>query len=240
MAIKGTYVNELGEVVDNGIVDDATNEVYDYVIVIPNTFDGESSDTLGHARTDILGNMELGSASGVDAWVRQEVDQNGLDYGDPAAVAPYKPFHDSENFTVRVMDGSGWCSEAADETVVCRGAAPPNATTVILSGTVLSYPDGEARQELTAAAVKVIIGAIKDPAIGGYNDTDGDVISDDDDNCPAIANPDQKDTDNDGVGGACEPPVMAAVPTLSEWGMILFMTIILGISVVVLSRRRMV
>ena len=35
-------------------------------------------------------------------------------------------------------------------------------------------------------------------------------------------------------------PVGAAIPTLSEWGMIIFMTIILGIGVVVLVRRRSV
>jgi len=35
-------------------------------------------------------------------------------------------------------------------------------------------------------------------------DTDGDGITDDRDNCPNVANPDQKDTDQDGVGDACE------------------------------------
>jgi rhodanese-related sulfurtransferase len=35
-------------------------------------------------------------------------------------------------------------------------------------------------------------------------DTDKDGINDDRDNCPAVSNPDQKDTDQDGVGDACE------------------------------------
>lgn len=35
-------------------------------------------------------------------------------------------------------------------------------------------------------------------------DGDGDGIPDKDDNCPGIRNPDQKDSDNDGVGDACE------------------------------------
>ncbi|RJG41889.1 chitinase [Motilimonas pumila] len=35
-------------------------------------------------------------------------------------------------------------------------------------------------------------------------DSDGDGISDEVDNCPNVANPDQKDTDNNGVGDACE------------------------------------
>ena len=124
MAIKGTYINELGEIVDNGIVDDATNEVYDYIVLIPNTFDAESSDTLGHARKDLLGNHEAGTVEGaIHTWVRQEGDQNDLEYGDPAAVAPYHPFHDSENFTVRVMDGFGMVQRGRrTTTVVCRRA----------------------------------------------------------------------------------------------------------------------
>jgi rhodanese-related sulfurtransferase len=35
-------------------------------------------------------------------------------------------------------------------------------------------------------------------------DSDGDGINDDRDNCPTVSNPDQKDTDQDGVGDACE------------------------------------
>ena len=38
----------------------------------------------------------------------------------------------------------------------------------------------------------------------GCIDTDGDGINDDRDICPNISNPDQKDTDQDGVGDACE------------------------------------
>ena len=34
--------------------------------------------------------------------------------------------------------------------------------------------------------------------------------------------------------------VMAAVPTLSEWGIIIFMTVMMGIGVVILYRRRIV
>ena len=42
-------------------------------------------------------------------------------------------------------------------------------------------------------------------AVGGACvDSDGDGICDADDNCPAAANPDQKDTDGDGIGDVCD------------------------------------
>ena len=41
------------------------------------------------------------------------------------------------------------------------------------------------------------------PAGGG--DLDGDIVCDHDDNCPAIANPNQSDLDGDGIGNICDP-----------------------------------
>lgn len=38
-------------------------------------------------------------------------------------------------------------------------------------------------------------------------DDDGDYIPDDEDNCPIIANPDQVDSDGEGIGDLCEPPI---------------------------------
>ena len=48
----------------------------------------------------------------------------------------------------------------------------------------------------------------RDPKTGGDTcdtDDDGDDVSDVDDNCQKVANKDQRDTDGDGIGNACDP-----------------------------------
>ncbi len=64
-------------------------------------------------------------------------------------------------------------------------------------------------------------------AICFSSDPDNDGVSDCEDNCPSASNPDQADIDGDGIGNVCDIK-NNAIPTLSEWGMIIFMTIIMG------------
>jgi hypothetical protein len=56
----------------------------------------------------------------------------------------------------------------------------------------------------TAAGAGDVVGGPQDCnlALGGNN---GDGVLDGVDNCPGVCNPDQRDTDNDGVGDACDP-----------------------------------
>jgi hypothetical protein len=68
--------------------------------------------------------------------------------------------------------------------------------------------------------------------------SDNDSLGDACDNCPKKSNENQADSDGDGIGNACEQVDTVAVPTLSEWGMIIFMTVILGLGVATLFRRR--
>ena len=44
-----------------------------------------------------------------------------------------------------------------------------------------------------------------DVLLDNYTDSDGDNVPDSNDNCPALANPNQKNGDNDGTGDACDP-----------------------------------
>ena len=43
------------------------------------------------------------------------------------------------------------------------------------------------------------------PQFGKFLDTDGDCVREQIDNCPLVSNPDQLDTDSDGLGNACDP-----------------------------------
>ncbi|HEX2270786.1 MAG TPA: thrombospondin type 3 repeat-containing protein, partial [Pyrinomonadaceae bacterium] len=47
-------------------------------------------------------------------------------------------------------------------------------------------------------------------------DTDGDGISNAEDNCPACANANQKDTDGNGIGDACQLQLNPATPSVKK------------------------
>jgi hypothetical protein len=47
-------------------------------------------------------------------------------------------------------------------------------------------------------------------------DTDGDGFSNAEDNCPAVANANQKDTDGNGIGDACQPRLNPATPSVKK------------------------
>jgi hypothetical protein len=56
----------------------------------------------------------------------------------------------------------------------------------------------------------------EDPCAALGGDADGDGVCQDDDNCPAIANPDQADTEGDGVGDACDNCATTANPDQAD------------------------
>jgi hypothetical protein len=109
-----------------------------------------------------------------------------------------------------------WCTYG----VITTTTTPPSTTTSIITTTV---PTTTVPPSTTTTIMP--------------SDADGDGILDGDDNCPYTYNPGQEDSDGDGVGNVCE---INAIPTTSEWGMIIFMTMIMGIGVATILRRKMV
>jgi hypothetical protein len=52
--------------------------------------------------------------------------------------------------------------------------------------------------------------ATTNPCANLGGDTDGDGVCDNNDNCPTVYNPDQKDSNGNGIGDACEPSTICA------------------------------
>jgi hypothetical protein len=94
--------------------------------------------------------------------------------------------------------GGLWTQQA--ELTPNDGAAGDNfGYSVALSGGTAvagAHPHDALGTDSGAAYVFINVGVI---------DTDGDGVADNDDNCPLVANPDQRDTDSDRVGDACTP-----------------------------------
>ncbi|WP_349258557.1 thrombospondin type 3 repeat-containing protein [Aggregatilinea sp.] len=88
--------------------------------------------------------------------------------------------------------------------------------TIVVDGYAVNINGAFDPATLTIGQVVTITGTLEDGAESVLNatslvlgvDLDGDTIADDVDNCPDIANPDQADTDGDGIGDACDPDMV--------------------------------
>jgi hypothetical protein len=81
-----------------------------------------------------------------------------------------------------------------------------------------------------------------DVAAGTLADTDGDLVPDVSDNCPTVFNPDQKDSDGDGLGDACDPTPfgssVTSVPVPRWAGAFLGLSILMA-GMALLEKRRL-
>ncbi len=98
-------------------------------------------------------------------------------------------------------------------TTIPTGTPPGNYYFAVYADSNIAYPIDESREDNntgTTAPGQVTVLSPTDPDCGGVPDTDGDGISDDLDNCPTVPNgpipgqDNQLDTDEDGVGNACD------------------------------------
>ena len=93
----------------------------------------------------------------------------------------------------------------------------PTLTHALVYGSPAIDLDGTCSTELTEdqRGYTRPVGAGCDAGAFEYDlsntDSDGDGLFDASDNCPLVANPDQKDTDGDGIGNACEKANMVSV-----------------------------
>ena len=158
-SINGTYVNALGETIDNGMSN------FDTIIVLHGYFFTDDTDVWWGTREEALGNNIFSQNS----YARDKADADGTKYN-PADI-------DEEGFTVKVFDGTGWpgppgClkdpNTCSSNSPVYKGSKD-KPTRVILCGTFLGNNQGVGRELLVEAGAKAIIEAINLPDIVDLN-----------------------------------------------------------------------
>lgn len=92
-------------------------------------------------------------------------------------------------------DGRG-CNQSTGRFIVYEVVYNPDNTIAAFAADFVQHCEG---------GIPALYGAIRFNSTMPIPDTDSDGVMDISDNCPTVANPDQIDTDGDGIGNACDP-----------------------------------
>jgi uncharacterized repeat protein (TIGR01451 family)/MYXO-CTERM domain-containing protein len=107
----------------------------------------------------------------------------------------------------QLMEAGGGTDKSLGSTMIVEGLVlqPLQSIDVVLSMVLGDVPDLESivnEAQLDAGQPDGVM--LTAPALQVRRDGDGDTIFDTDDNCPEVANTDQVDADNNGLGDACD------------------------------------
>lgn len=135
---------------------------------------------------------------GFQLEVIQRVPRPGPDPGPYDLLRITAPFDDAIDMVMGLERGSAFVEDLYFPLGTLNRETLPDATQWSL------FVGGDFRI-MDPAGKQLLVGTIDEIAPGVAADSDGDGVDDFNDNCTEAANANQRDTDNDGFGNACDP-----------------------------------
>ncbi len=126
------------------------------------------------------------------------------------------------NLPAQAQDETGTDDEVGTVTVSITGEVESLGDDIIIDGVVVAPASAFQPSTLEVGDCVTVVGVVladdtlqavslepsEDCDTGTVDDTDGDGVLNEEDNCPDAANEDQADADADGVGDACDPDLL--------------------------------